>query len=270
MSNFRFEKEASGIVLTLGSARTRVIVVADGIIHVVQTLAEKFGEKPSMMILPQSPGDAKWELVEENDSLSLRTSKIHLKINRETGAFTWMDAQGNLLVREAASGGRHLQSIPVEKRVFDTRIKIKAEATIDGMKQRVENARVVVDRTAYSTKLDLVFSDGEGIYGLGQHEEGILNYRGHCQFLYQQNMKKAMPIIVSTRGYGILWDTTSLSAFHDDVYGSYFWTEVDDEMDFYFLAGPEFDQIIAGVRRLTGKSTLFPRWAFGYVQSKER
>src|SRR5262249_29486952 len=132
------------------------------------------------------------------------------------------------------------------------------------------NAKVVVDRTAWSTKLELVFSPDEAIYGLGQHEEGILNYRGHCQYLYQQNMEKAMPVLVSTRGYGILWDTTSLAVFHDDAYGSYFWTDVDDEMDFYFVAGPEFDQIVSSLRKLTGKATMFPRWAYGYIQSKER
>ena len=183
--------------------------------------------------------------------------------------FTWLDEKGSFLIREAASG-RQLERVNVEKRVFDTSIKIRAEATTDGMKQRVENAKVVVDRTAFQTKTNLIFSDGEAIYGLGQHEEGILNYRGHSQLLYQQNMKKAMPILVSTRGYGMLWDTTSLAAFHDDVYGSYFWTDVDDELDFYFIAGPEFDQIVSGIRKLTGSPTLFPRWAFGYVQSKER
>jgi alpha-D-xyloside xylohydrolase len=83
-------------------------------------------------------------------------------------------------------------------------------------------------------------------------------------------MKVAMPVIVSTRGYGILFDTASLAVFHDDVYGSYFWSDVDDELDFYFVAGPEFDDVVAGLRKLTGKPTMLPRWAYGYIQSKER
>ena len=58
--------------------------------------------------------------------------------------------------------------------------------------------------------------------------------------------------------------------FHDDAFGSYLWTDVDDELDYYFIYGPEFDQIVHGVRQLTGKAPMLPRWAFGYIQSKER
>lgn len=111
---------------------------------------------------------------------------------------------------------------------------------------------------------------GEALYGLGSHEEGMMNLRGQHQYLYQQNMKVVVPVLVSTRGYGILFDSYSLMTFHDDAFGSYLWTDVDDEMDYYFIYGPEFDQIVQAVRALTGKAALLPRWAFGYLQSKER
>jgi alpha-D-xyloside xylohydrolase len=156
-------------------------------------------------------------------------------IQKATCAITWLDATGNLLVREPEQGGKT--------------IEIESNET---------------------ARLNLVFAPGEAIYGLGQHEEGILNYRGYCQYLYQHNLKVAIPQIVSTRGYAILWDTGSLSTFHDDVYGSYFWSEHCEELDFYFIYGPEFDQIVAGFRALTGQVPLLPRWAYGYIQSKER
>ncbi|MCS7033305.1 MAG: DUF5110 domain-containing protein, partial [Phycisphaerae bacterium] len=76
--------------------------------------------------------------------------------------------------------------------------------------------------------------------------------------------------IVSSRGYGILFDTASLAIFEDTPTGARFWTEVVDELDFYFIFGPEFDQVIASLRKLTGRPPMFPRWACGYVQSKER
>ena len=270
MSVSILEKTNDSVTLSMPLGRARISTVDDSIIHVVYAKAEQFGEKPSMMVVPRDAPGVKLEVNEAEDVISLRVAKLQLQVSRSTGAFTWLDSRGEVLVREPASGGKTLEPIAVEKRIFDASIKIKTESTVDGTKARVENAKVVIDRQAFSTRLDLVFSPGEAIYGLGQHEEGILNYRGRCQYLYQQNMKKAMPIIVSTRGYGILWDTTSLGVFHDDVYGSYFWTEVDDEMDFYVIAGPEFDEIVAGIRKLTGKSALFPRWTFGYVQSKER
>ena len=246
--------------------RLRVEVIDEGIVHIVYTKAAHFAAKPGVMILPQTPSPHH-KLIEEGESLVLRTQKLQLRIDRQTGHFTWLDAAGNLLLRDA---GKHLEPVPVERRVFDPTIKITTESTADGLKVRVANAKIVFDRIAYQTKLDLIFSPGEAIYGLGQHEEGILNYRGHCQYLYHQNLKVAMPAILSTRGYGILFNTESFAVFHDDVHGSYFWTDVDDEMDFYFLTGPEFDQVIAGLRKLTGRPTMLPRWAYGYIQSKER
>ena len=58
--------------------------------------------------------------------------------------------------------------------------------------------------------------------------------------------------------------------FHDDAFGSYLWMDLVDELDYYFIYGPEFDQIIATIRTLTGTSPMLPKWAFGYIQSKER
>ena len=128
----------------------------------------------------------------------------------------------------------------------------------------------MVDRKAYHTKLEFEWADGEALYGLGSHEEGMFNLRGQHQYLYQQNMKAVVPVLVSTRGYGIFLDSCSLMTFHDDAFGSYLWSDVDDELDYYFLYGPEFDQIVHEIRVLTGHSPMLPKWAFGYIQSKER
>ena len=43
-----------------------------------------------------------------------------------------------------------------------------------------------IDRTAYHTKLSFEWDEEEALYGLGSHEEGIMNLRGHHRYLYQQ------------------------------------------------------------------------------------
>ncbi|MBN3585775.1 hypothetical protein JYB64_25635, partial [Algoriphagus aestuarii] len=88
-----------------------------------------------------------------------------------------------------------------------------------------------VDRQAFRTKLEFEWQPDEALYGLGSHEEGMMNLRGKTQYLYQQNMKAVVPVLVSTRGYGVLVDSYSLMTFRDDAYGSYIWTDTDDEMD---------------------------------------
>ena len=103
----------------------------------------------------------------------------------------------------------------------------------------MDGIRQVVDRTAFHTKLEFCFADGEALYGLGSHEEGMFNLRGQHQYLYQQNLKVAVPVLVSTRGYGVFLDCTSLVTFHDDAFGSYLWGDVDEELDYYVMLGPE-------------------------------
>jgi alpha-D-xyloside xylohydrolase len=224
------------LLLVTDTGRLKIEPISTQIVRVVYTRREAFRTSPSLMMLPRSSASpTKWTVEEDNLALRLVTSQLRVVIQKATCAMTWLDKAGDLLVREPETGGK----------IID----------LGGNR---------------AARLDLVFAPGEAIYGLGQHEEGILNYRGHCQYLYQHNLKVAIPQIVSTRGYAILWDTAALSVFHDDVYGSYFWSEHCEELDFYFIYGPEFDQIVAGFRALTGQVPLLPRWAYGYIQSKER
>jgi alpha-D-xyloside xylohydrolase len=198
------------------------------------------------------------------------TEKLRISISRKTCSFSYYDNNGRLLTKEPDRGGKSLTKINVEKSVFDQNQEIKVGQSVDGLRVKAEGYTKVVDRTAYHTKLEFEWCEGEALYGLGSHEEGIMNLRGSHQYLYQQNMKAVVPVLVSTQGYGILLDTYTSAIFRDDVYGSYLWTDTDDEMDYYFIYGPEFDDIIGQYRRLTGKAPMLPKWAFGYAQSKER
>ncbi len=128
----------------------------------------------------------------------------------------------------------------------------------------------MVDREAFAAELHWLLDDDQCLFGLGQHEDGILNYRGREQYLYQANMKVAMPVLLSSAGWGLLLDAAGLISFRDDAAGMRLWAEPVEQLDYHVLLGPDFDAIVAGLRRLTGACTLPPRWALGYVQSKER
>ncbi len=49
-----------------------------------------------------------------------------------------------------------------------------------------------------------------------------------------------------------------------------FWSEMADQVDYYFIAGQNIDEVISGYRTLTGKAPIMPKWAMGYWQSRER
>jgi alpha-D-xyloside xylohydrolase len=48
------------------------------------------------------------------------------------------------------------------------------------------------------------------------------------------------------------------------------WCEMAKDMDYYFIAGENLDQVISGYRTLTGKASLYPKWVLGFWQSRER
>ena len=48
------------------------------------------------------------------------------------------------------------------------------------------------------------------------------------------------------------------------------WSEMSPDMDYYFIAGKNLDEVISGYRTLTGKASVYPKWALGFWQSRER
>ncbi len=265
-----FKKNTNGIILHTTKGKINIQVCTDNIIRIVYTLNNEFSEKESLMIVKKTIDNIYWKVDETDTFIKVSTAKLQIKINKESCAFSYFDAEGNLLTKEPDSGGKELTPTRVEKTIFNKDTEIKNEDSADGVKVRVENSETVIDREAYHCKLSFVWDENEALYGLGSYEEGIMNYRNHHQYLYQENMRAVVPVLVSTKGYGILLDSYSYMSFHDDVYGSYLWSEINDELDYYFIYGPEFDEIVSGYRYLTGDVPMFPKWTFGYIQSKER
>jgi alpha-D-xyloside xylohydrolase len=241
-------------------------------VRVRYTLEAELSHKGSLTVTvdPATAATVPFDVVEDASGLEFSTKALRISIDRSTGAFTYRTPTGELLVREPARGGKHLDSIEVRRSVFDAKTVVEQRSTVDGVRVDARDVRQVVDRRACHTKLEFAWAPGEALYGLGSHEEGMFDLRGKHQYLYQQNLKAVVPVIVSTRGYGVFVDCTSLMTFHDDPFGSYLWGDVDEELDFYFIAGPEFDHIVSELRRLTGEAPMPPKWSFGYLQSKER
>jgi alpha-D-xyloside xylohydrolase len=256
--------------LVTDTGRIRLHAISPDIVRVVYTARPAFAEQASLAVLPHS--SVPISAVEHADHFTFGTGALTLTVDRACGAFTWHSAAGDLLFCEPHDGRdtKILDEIDVVVTEFDQMTRRVRTQGADGIRTVTDQGRQRVDRSAYATTLRLQFTDGEAIYGLGQHEEGIFDYRGHTQDLYQQNLKVAVPVIVSTRGYGIVWDSYSVANFADGPSGAQFCTDVDDELDFYVVFGPDFDRIVAGIRTLTGRVPMLPRWALGYIQSKER
>lgn len=245
----------------------RIEIVSEVIFRCIYTKDEEFKDD-SLIIVNRRSEKVDYQVNEEAGCVNITTNKLRLCVNLENKIFTWFNqTTGEIYVQEA---GKVLTKIDVvkyttggEKPIID-RVK-----TVDGERNFIQNLKPVIDRSAYRGQLMFEWADEEGIYGLGQGEEGIYNYRGHHQYLYQHNMRIPMPVFVSTRSYGILIDCCSLMTFQDDQDGSYLYMDTIEQMDYYFMAGQKLDEVVSSYRYLTGKATMLPKWAFGYVQSKE-
>jgi alpha-D-xyloside xylohydrolase len=116
-----------------------------------------------------------------------------------------------------------------------------------------------------------IYGSEEAFYGLGQHQAGVWNYRGESVDVSQDNTSIAVPLLVSSNGYGLFWNNASRCRFNNRfVHSLYISSEVADTIDYYFLYGPDFDKIVAGYRELTGAAPMFGKWAYGFWQCKNK
>jgi alpha-glucosidase/alpha-D-xyloside xylohydrolase len=114
----------------------------------------------------------------------------------------------------------------------------------------------------------------EHYYGLGQQQQGWMDLRDHqirCWHDYSaiggQNV--CVPFMVSSRGYGLIWDnpsktTISLGFNQQNVWSS----EIGDRVSFFVIQGDNADEIYRGYRQLTGITHMLPKPVYGYIQSK--
>lgn len=265
----RTERRQDGLYLYSAKGILRLQPTSPGCVRLTYTERNGFSERREPGILEQKLFDT-WEYDVRDGKLVLKTGKLQLETDMETGSCRYLDGEGKLLLRERENLPRVLEEFQACKIAGEAEVKTETVRTADGEKTVVREAARVPDRLMYHTRLNLEWQEGEALYGLGQHEEGILNLRGHMLYLHQANRKIAVPLLVSSLGYGILVDTYAPMIFSDTKYGSYLYTEADEEMDYYFLAGGTMDGVIREYRLLTGKASLLPKWAFGYIQSQER
>ena len=107
---------------------------------------------------------------------------------------------------------------------------------------------VVAEESVYHAQQQWHLSTESGIYGLGQHQDGVMNFRNEEVTLVQTNTVAVNPFLVSTDGFGLLWDNPSKTVFHDSDEGASFWSEVADHIDYYFFFGDDIDAVISGYR----------------------
>lgn len=232
-----FEKLPDGIRIHLNDADLTLQFTKNSIVHVSFMPKGAVEKTKQLMIDENAKEKVSFKVIEEKNLLTVVGGALVIKINLTNYNVSFYNRFNGLLLEEA---GR--QCSPIK----------------------------VFNDSGYQVKQQFKWQNGEALYGLGQHQQGIMNWRGHSVILYQQNRYIAMPLLVSSNGYGILWNSYSYSEFSDTEKGSYLTSELADKIDYYFISGSHIDDVISGYRFLTGTAPLYPKWAYGYIQSKDR
>jgi alpha-D-xyloside xylohydrolase len=227
-----FATEAGGMNLIVSMYSPRIVRV------VKFPVGDRQPVRHSLAVV-LAPGGSMLYRRENQDEYILSTSEMKLTVNKQTGAIRFFDTDGSVLLCESP-----------DRPVF---------APVAG-----------INGKSYRVGQQFRLSASEAIYGLGQDQRGIINFRSHTVLLQQRNMYAANPFLLSSKGYGLLWDNYSVTTFTDNAGGASFASEAGDCIDYYFVKGGSADGTIAAYRKLTGPAPMYGKWAFGLWQSRER
>ncbi|MBQ8065785.1 MAG: DUF5110 domain-containing protein [Prevotella sp.] len=194
------ERQGSVVTIRPAEGQARVVqlqVVGDRIVRVRATSDAALPAKPKSLIVTGQPdGKAAFDVTETDTTVCVHAREVRAVVTKQTGRIAFYDAKGRLLARESAEGKAF-----TPYRVPDREIGVDASRVAEQQ------------RRGLSWRMSFDGSDGESFYGLGQHQSEELDMRGRNEELFQYNTKVSVPFVVSSRRYGILWDSYSYGRF---------------------------------------------------------
>ena len=112
--------------------------------------------------------------------------------------------------------------------------------------------------------------EDEHLYGLGQHQHGLLDQKGCVIDLIQRNTEVSIPFLVSSRGYGFLWNNPAIGRVELGQDATRWVAEASPQIDYWITTGDSPAEILSHYADVTGHPPMLPDWASGFWQSKLR
>jgi alpha-D-xyloside xylohydrolase len=237
---FSYSLIEHGVQVRVGGVTKNVIFYGPATVRVNTTLGENFWRHPSIVVT-HKPAAIAFTTRDNAGTLTLESNRLHVVIDKSTGAITFKDAKGKIYTRENQTAPQTLKKVEV------------------------------AGAPTYEAQNTFTLKPDEAIYGFGFVGEGEVNRRNKDLLLVQTNIGIIIPVMMSSERYGILWDTYSKMRFKDSAEGATLWAEsAPGGIDYYFMAGATLDEVVADYRDLTGAAPMYPKQAFGLFMSKER
>ncbi len=110
----------------------------------------------------------------------------------------------------------------------------------------------------------------EKIYGLGQHQHGLLDQKGSVIDLFQINTEVCIPFMLSNRGYGFLWHNPAVGRVELGTTQTRWVAEASQQIDYWITLGDTPADILSNYADAVGHAPMFPEWGAGFWQCKLR
>jgi alpha-D-xyloside xylohydrolase len=319
------QKDSNGVTLQTGAGAMRIEVCGDRVVHVITSPTSEI-PIPKVPVVTHSCRASGLRVEVGKTEVRLYAEAVTVKVDGATGELSFFSKDGKTLLAEPKNGGKAF------------------------------NVSTAPDKKTWQVQQAFLSPPEEALYGLGQHQEGFFNVRGLPIRLHQANTNISIPFLLSSNGYGLLWNNASLTDFNPAdqavaidpktgkgkfktaAKGTYgfllssdnknqlalrvngdrvidlqnMWTptsangqvgldanrdyevsahggpggvqlavrppqdtttfrsEIGQAIDYYFFYGPDLNRVVSEYRELTGEAPMFPRWAYGYWQCRER
>lgn len=237
----KYQETENGIKTSINDKKIDVEVqwFTPNSLRILKTPLGKTVEKKSLSVIAKPNKSGVKIATSDNSKIVMKSPVLTVTLNTENGIITYAKTDGTVLLKENENS-----------------------KPFTPMKD--------ADRDTYTVYQGFITDKEEGLYGLGQLQNGQMMQRNMSKVLIQGNVEDVSPIFQSTKGYGVFWDNYSATTYTDNENETSFSSEVGDCIDYYFMYGGSADGVIAQVRVLTGEVPMMPLWSYGFMQSKER
>ena len=233
------QSDLDGVTLQMSPGTMKLQVFSPDIVRVVYSPSNSIPSWSSSFSVIAPPVTNNWPLTTTSNYVQLATGLLDVRVNLASGAVGFYSTNGALLLQEPPFGG-----------------KLLTPATLPAGGPTLKSRQT------------FLMSPDEAFYGLGQHQSGTMNYANSSVHLQQINPgESAVPVLVSSYGYGLLWDNPSITDVNFSHQQSWV-SQAGNAINYYFMYGPQPDAVVADYRYLTGAAPMFGRWAWGFWQSK--
>jgi len=211
------------------------------------------------------------QLIEKGETQILQTLHYRLTINTYTGEFTFNKflpgSVEHIIQFHKNKSEPDYEGFQQSMDTYFEADKRPNRIIGDSVKETITACKPISKYSLHPSLFDISLATGERFYGGGSTSRSKIQHRGEALRMWATYKKTEipMPFLMSSDGWGIYNNTTSLNYFDIDRYkkNNLFVYNTDGVIDFYVIFGNTMDEVINQFTNITGKPYLLPKWAYG-------